>query len=138
MRKGQLLTLLVGIMVEASVHAAAPFTLPSEDRIQPSSSELERRVKPRCPGDCAVGLPFVASYRNRTERHGFGSVTHKNVVAKIDGFTGRRHKSGSHGWPVECGVRIAPTVDVRTRRNLVGEVCNFSDARRVGGIDTRL
>jgi hypothetical protein len=56
------------MLVEASVNAAAPFTLPSEDRIQPSSLELERRVEPWCPGDCAVGVPFVASYRKGTER----------------------------------------------------------------------
>jgi hypothetical protein len=59
---------LLGIMICASVNAAPPVTLPSEDLIQPSSIELERRVEPWCPGDCAVGVPFVASYRKGNER----------------------------------------------------------------------
>ena len=76
MRNWQLLSLLVGMLIEASVNAAAPFTLPSEDRIQPSSLELERRVEPWCPGDCAVGVPFVASYRKGTERLVFVGAHH--------------------------------------------------------------
>jgi hypothetical protein len=76
MRNWQLLSLLVGVQVEASVNAAAPFTLPSEDRIQPSSLELERRVEPWCPGDCAVGVPFVASYRKGNERLVFVGAHH--------------------------------------------------------------
>src|SRR5882724_1523060 len=54
---------LAGILMEVSVYAATPFTLPSEDRILPSSLELERKTEPWCPGDCAVGVPFVARYR---------------------------------------------------------------------------
>jgi hypothetical protein len=76
MRNWQLLSLLVGILVEASVNAATPITLPSEDRVLPSSLELERRVEPWCPGDCAVGVPFVASYRNGTERLVFVGAHH--------------------------------------------------------------
>ncbi len=53
--------LLVGTMIGTSVNAVAPVTLPSEDLIPPSSIKLERRVEPWCPGDCAVGVPFVAS-----------------------------------------------------------------------------
>ena len=76
MRNWQLLSLLVGMLVEASVNAATPLTLPSEDRIQPSSLELERRVEPWCPGDCAVEVPFVASYRKGTERLVFVGAHH--------------------------------------------------------------
>lgn len=76
MRNWQLLSLLVGMLIEASVNAAAPFILPSEDRIQPSSLELERRVEPWCPGDCAVGVPFVASYRKGIERLVFVGAHH--------------------------------------------------------------
>ena len=76
MRNWRLLSLLVGMLLEASVNAAAPFTLPSEDRIQPASLELERRVEPWCPGDCAVGVPFVVSYRKGTERLVFVGAHH--------------------------------------------------------------
>ena len=67
--------LLIGLLTKA-VNAAAPFSLPSEDRIQTSSLELERRVEPWCPGDCAVGVSFVASYRKGTERLVFIGVHH--------------------------------------------------------------
>jgi hypothetical protein len=76
MRKKRLRGLLVGMLMEASVNAATPFTLPSEDRILPSSLELERRTQPWCPGDCAVLVPFVASYRNGTERLVFVGARH--------------------------------------------------------------
>jgi hypothetical protein len=76
MRNCQLLSLLIGMLLEASVNAAAPFTLPSEDRIQPSSLELERRVEPWCPRDCGVGVPFVASYRKGIERLVFVGAHH--------------------------------------------------------------
>ncbi len=38
--------------------------------------ELERRVEPWCPGDCAVGVPFVASYRKGTEHLVFVGAHH--------------------------------------------------------------
>jgi len=60
----------------ASVNAATPFTLGNEDRIQPWSLELERRTQPWCPGDCAWAVPFVASYRNGTERLVFVGARH--------------------------------------------------------------
>jgi hypothetical protein len=60
----------------ASVNAAPPVTLPSEDLVQPSSLELEQKLEPWCPGDCAVAVPFIASYRNRNERLVFVGVHH--------------------------------------------------------------
>jgi hypothetical protein len=74
MRKKRLCGLLMGIVLEATVHAATP--LPSEDRILPPSLELERRVEPWCPGDCAVGVPFVASYQKGNERLVFVGAHH--------------------------------------------------------------
>jgi hypothetical protein len=76
MRDWQLLGLSVGMMLEASVNAAPTFILPSEDRIQPSSLALERRVEPWCPADCAVAVPFVASYRKGTEQLVFVGAHH--------------------------------------------------------------
>jgi hypothetical protein len=76
MRNWRPLSLLVGMLVEASVNAAVPVTLPSEDRILPSSLELERRVEPWCPNDCAVAVPFVASYRNGNQRLIFVGTHH--------------------------------------------------------------
>jgi hypothetical protein len=71
------LGMLVGLTATAWVHAAQPLPpLPSEDLIQPSSIELERRVEPWCPSDCAVGIPFVASYRKGNERLVFVGVRH--------------------------------------------------------------
>jgi hypothetical protein len=76
MRSRPLYGLLMGMLIGTSVNASAPFALPSEDRIQTSSLELERRTEPWCPGDCAVEVPFVASYRNGTQRLVFVGVTH--------------------------------------------------------------
>ncbi len=76
MRNWQLLSLVAGMLIEPSVNAASPITLPNEDRIQPSSLELERRVEPWCPADCAVAVPFVASYRKGTERLVFVGAHH--------------------------------------------------------------
>jgi hypothetical protein len=69
--------LVVGLLMEASVNASAPsFPLPDESRVQPWSLELERKAQPWCPGDCALLVPFVASYRNGTERLVFVGVRH--------------------------------------------------------------
>ena len=76
MRQQRLFGLLVGIVMEASMNVATPFTLASEDRILPSSLELERRTQPWCPGNCAVSVPFVASYRKGSERLVFVGVRH--------------------------------------------------------------
>jgi len=69
-------TLLSGLLLTASAYAATPLTLPSEDRILPSSLELERRTEPWCPADCAVAVPFVASYHKGREHLVFVGVRH--------------------------------------------------------------
>ncbi len=71
-----LCALLAGTLLQVSVNAATLFTLPSEDRILTSSLELERKVEPWCPGDCAVGVPFVTSYRKGAERLVFVGAHH--------------------------------------------------------------
>jgi hypothetical protein len=76
MRSKRLWGPIVGMLAVASTNAATPLTLPSEDRVLPSSLELERRTQPWCPGDCAVEVPFVASYRMRAERLVFVGVRH--------------------------------------------------------------
>jgi hypothetical protein len=76
MKRERLCGALVGVLMEVSVYAATPFTLPSEDRILPSSLELERKTEPWCPGDCAVGVPFVAGYRKGAERLVFVGAHH--------------------------------------------------------------
>jgi hypothetical protein len=68
--------LLVGMLMQASVSAGTPVTLPNADRIQPSSMELERKTQPWCPGDCAIAVPFVAAYRKGAERLVFVGVHH--------------------------------------------------------------
>jgi hypothetical protein len=70
------LYILLGILLGASAGAAPPVTLSNEDLIQPSSLELEQRLEPWCPGDCAVTVPFVASYRKGTDRLVFVAVHH--------------------------------------------------------------
>ncbi len=70
------LSALSTLSIIGLANAAASFPLPSEDRIQPSSIELERKVEPWCPRDCAVGVPFVASYRKGNEQLVFVGVHH--------------------------------------------------------------
>jgi hypothetical protein len=67
---------MVGMLVETAVNAGTPFTLPNEDRILPSSLDLEQRTQPWCPAECAVEVPFVATYRKKTERLVFVGVRH--------------------------------------------------------------
>ena len=76
MRKDRLWGLLVGMLIEASVNAATPFALPSDDRILPWSLELEQRTQPWCPADCAEGVAFVATYRKGAERLVFVGARH--------------------------------------------------------------
>ena len=76
MRVRRLSSLVVGMLIESSINAATPFTLPSEDRVLPSSMELERRTEPWCPGDCAVAVPFFATYLKGVERLVFVGARH--------------------------------------------------------------
>jgi hypothetical protein len=64
------------LLLNTAANAATPFALPSEDRILPSSLELERRTQPWCPSGCDVAVPFVASYQHGTERLVFVGVRH--------------------------------------------------------------
>jgi len=76
MRKTRLWGVMVGALIQAGVNAETPLTLPGEERILFSSLELERRTQPWCPGDCAVLVPFVASYRKGAERLVFVGARH--------------------------------------------------------------
>jgi hypothetical protein len=73
-------SLLTVMLLMAAAAAAGdstpPATLPPEDHVQPSSLELEQRVEPWCPGNCAVTVPFVAIYRNGIERLVFVASHH--------------------------------------------------------------
>jgi hypothetical protein len=62
------------LLMEASVNAATRFKLPSQDRILPSSLELERRTQPWCPDTRAVEVPFVAAYQKGAGRLVFVGV----------------------------------------------------------------
>jgi hypothetical protein len=105
----------------------APVTLPSEDLIQPSSIELERRVEPWCPGDCAVGVPFVASYRKGTEILVFVGAHH---AFQPNSPTMRAVKAGFaqfqpavvilEGFPTAMGENPPPVVAVANRYGTVG------------------
>jgi hypothetical protein len=117
MRSWQLMGLLLGMLAEASINAATPLTLPSEDRIQTSSLELERRTEPWCPSDCAVAVPFVASYRKGTERlvfvgahHAFqpNSPTMRAVKAGFDQF--QPEVVILEGFPTAMGENPPPLV----------------------------
>jgi hypothetical protein len=117
MRKKRLWSLLVGMLMEASVNAATPFPLPSEGRILASSLELERRTQPWCPGDCAVLVPFVASYRNGTERLVFVGARHAfhpndpTMQAVTAGFAKIQPKVVIvEGFPTAMGENPSPLV----------------------------
>jgi len=100
------------------MNAATPLTLPSEDRILPSSLELERRTQPWCPGDCAVSVPFVASYWNGSERLVFVGVRHAfhpnapTMRAVTAGFAKIRPKVVIvEGFPTAMGENPPPLVE---------------------------
>jgi len=76
MREMRLWGLLVAMLMGASVNAVTPLALATEDRVLATSLELERRTQSWCPANCAVAVPFVASYRNGTERLVFVGVRH--------------------------------------------------------------
>lgn len=82
-----------------------------------SSIELERRVEPWCPGDCAVGVPFVARYRKGNERLVFVGAHH---AFRPDSPTMRAVDQGFadirplvlilEGFPTAMGENPAPLV----------------------------
>lgn len=76
MRTTCLWGVVVGVPMMTAVNAETPFSLHDEDRVLPSSLELERRTQPWCPGRCAVAVPFVAAYRKGTEHLVFVGVHH--------------------------------------------------------------
>src|SRR5207247_9966115 len=106
---------MVGMLMAAPTNAETPLTLPSEDRILPSSLELERRTQPWCPGNCAVEVPFVASYRKRAERLVFVGVRHAfnpndpTMRAVKAGFSEFQRKGLSlEGFPSVMGANALP------------------------------
>jgi hypothetical protein len=149
--------LLIGILIGASVNAATPFTLPSENRIQTSSLELERRTEPWCRGDCAVGVPFVASYRKGTERlvfvgahHAFqaNDPTMRAVKAGFDQFQpkvvileGFPTAMGENPPPLAAEARLYGTADadefVRSERNYAASIALAQGVPFIGGEPTR-
>ena len=117
MRARRLSSLLVGMLIETSISAATPFALPREDRILPSSLELERKTEPWCPGDCAVGVPFVARYRKGAERLVFVGAHHAfrpnspTRRAVDEGFTEiQPHVVIVEGFPTAMGENPPPLV----------------------------
>ena len=119
--------LFAGMMIETSVNAATPVTLPSEDRILPSSLELERKVEPWCPGDCAVGVPFVTSYRKGKERLVFVGAHHAfqanapTMLAVAAGFAMIHPKVVIvEGFPTAMGENPPPLVEEARRYGTPG------------------
>jgi hypothetical protein len=122
MRAKQVSSLIAGILMEASVYAATPFPLPSEDRILPSSVKLERRTQPWCPGDCAVLVPFVAQYQKGTQRLVFVGVRHAfnpsdpTMRAVAAGFAEVRPRVVIlEGFPTAMGENPPPLVEEARR-----------------------
>lgn len=76
LRRTFLWGVMAGVPMMAAVNAQTPFRLPDEDRILPSSLDLERKTQPWCPGKCAEAVPFVAAYRKGTERLVFVGAHH--------------------------------------------------------------
>ena len=117
MRAKRLSSLVVGILMEASINAATPFTLPDENRVLQSSVELEQKKEPWCPGDCSVGVPFVASYRKGTERLVFVGAHHAfnpnapTMRAVMEGFAEIQPKVVIlEGFPTAMGENPPPLV----------------------------
>jgi hypothetical protein len=109
-------------MLTASVYAATTFSLPSEERILPSSLELERKVEPWCPSDCSVGVPFVASYRKGAERLVFVGAHHSfsprspTMRAVDEGFAEiKPNVVILEGFPTVMGDDPAPLVAVASK-----------------------
>jgi hypothetical protein len=107
----------VATLMQGLGNAATPFTLPDEDRVLHSSLELERKVEPWCPGDCAVGIPFVASYQKGSERLVFVASRHAfrpddpTMRAVDEGFAEiEPHIVIVEGFPTAMGENPPPLV----------------------------
>ncbi len=118
MRGWSLCLMMVGMAMEASIHAAPPFALADDDRVLESSVELERKLGPPCPGDCAAGVQFVASYRKGAERLVFVSARHAfdphapTMRAVKEGFAEIRAKVVIlEGFPTAMGENPPPLVE---------------------------
>ena len=118
MKNGRLRVMVVGLVMEASVHAGPAFTLSDENRVLESSVELERKTEPWCPGDCAVAVPFVASYRKGAERLVFVGAHHDfnpnapTMRAVKEGFAEIQAKVVIlEGFPTAMGENPAPLVE---------------------------
>jgi hypothetical protein len=118
MRKSRLWAMVVGMAMEGAVHAGPAFTLPDEDRVLESSVELERKVEPWCPGDCSVGVPFVASYWKGAERLVFVAAHHAfnpnapTMRAVKEGFAEIQPKVVIlEGFPTVMGENPPPLVE---------------------------
>jgi hypothetical protein len=123
MNKGRRLWVIgVGLLIQALVHAGPAFTLPDEDRVLESSVELERKTEPWCPGNCAVVVPFVASYRKGAERLVFVGARHAfdpnapTMRAVKEGFAEIQAKVVIlEGFPTAMGESPPPLVQVARR-----------------------
>lgn len=122
MRKWCLSVMVIGISMEASVNAGPAFTLPDENRVLESSVELERKVGPACPGDCAAGVQFVAGYRKGVERLVFVSAHHAfnpnapTMRAVKEGFAEIQARVVIlEGFPTAMGENPPPLVEMARR-----------------------
>jgi hypothetical protein len=113
---------VLGVLFEAAVPAGTGLPLPDENRILPSSLELERKTQPWCPGDCAVAVPFVARYGKGSEHLVFVGVHHAfqphdpTMRAVAAGFTAIRARLVIlEGFPTLMGENPPPLVQEARR-----------------------
>lgn len=104
-------------MASSVAFAQHSVPLADEARILPSSLDLERRVEPWCPGDCAVAVPFVATYHRNGESLVFVGVRHAfqpndpTMRAVADGFASIQPRVVIlEGFPTVMGESPAPIV----------------------------
>jgi hypothetical protein len=121
-----------------------PVTLPSEDRIPPSSIELERKTEPWCPDDCTVVVPFVARYRKERERLVFVGARHAfrpndpTMRAVEEGYAAiRAHVVIVEGFPTAMGEDPPPLV-AEARRYGSAEADDFARGEDMFAASTAL
>lgn len=142
MRRNVMCALLAGMLVNASASAGNPFPLASEDRILPSSLELEQRVEPWCPNACEIGVPFVASYRKGSERLVFVGAHHAfhpndpTMRAVAFGFSQLRPKILiAEGFPTAMGESPHPLVEASSHYGAPG-TDEFSNSEMIYAVST--